>query len=157
MPSLITACARELMETVPQILQSIRVNMRHGHGANISIPQFRTLRFIQRNPNSSLTGLAEFLGLTLPTVSKLMDGLVKQDLVNRQESTTDRRRLTLVLTTRGEAIVNTARASAQQDLTEALSGLSEDELRTIQRAMELLHPLFESNENQPIAEEEFKE
>lgn len=141
-------CARELMDTVPRILQSIRVNMRLGHGANISIPQFRTLRFIQRNPDSSLTGLADFLGLTLPSVSKLVDGLVKQELINRQESTSDRRRLTLALTERGEAIVNSARASAQADLEKTLACLSEDELKTIQSALELLQPLFGSQNSE---------
>ena len=145
-------CARELMDTVPRILQSIRVNMRLGHGANISIPQFRTLRFIQRNPDSSLTGLADFLGLTLPSVSKLVDGLVKQELINRQESTSDRRRLTLALTERGEAIVNSARASAQADLEKTLACLSEDELKTIQSALELLQPLFGSQSSESTKE-----
>jgi DNA-binding MarR family transcriptional regulator len=116
MSKLLNTCTYELMDTAPQIMQSIRVEMRRGRGSDISIPQFRTLRFIQRNPDSSLSSLAEHLGLTLPSVSKLVDGLVKQELVIRQESTADRRRLTLVLTQAGASIVNSARASAQANL-----------------------------------------
>lgn len=157
MSDLLADCARELMETVPQILQSIRVKMRHGHGANISIPQFRSMRFIQRNPDSSLTGLADFLGLTLPSVSKLIDGLVKQELVNRHESSADRRKLTLVLTQTGHAIVNSARASTQEDLIAILKNLPEDDLQTIRRAMELLHPLFDSSSIQRAAEKQSQE
>jgi MarR family transcriptional regulator for hemolysin len=142
MPKQLQECARELMDTVPQIVQAIRVEMRLGRGANVSIPQFRTLRFIQRNPDSSLSNIADHLGLTLPSVSKLVDGLVKQKLVNRQESITDRRRLTLGLTATGEALVNTARATAQTSLANTLSHLSDSEVDTVMRAMELLYPLF---------------
>jgi DNA-binding MarR family transcriptional regulator len=142
MSKLLNACAHELMDTAPRIMQSIRVEMRRGRGSDISIPQFRTLRFIQCNPDSSLSNLAEHLGLTLPSVSKLVDGLVKQELVIRQESTTDRRRLTLVLTQAGASIVNSARASAQANLTRNLGRLSTDELETICQAMKLLRPVF---------------
>ncbi len=148
MTKLLDICSRELMETAPQIMQSIRVEMRRGHGADISIPQFRTLRFVQRNPDSSLSNLAEHLGLTLPSVSKLVDGLVKQKLINREESTHDRRRLTLVLTDSGEAIVNLARTGAQANIAKALKHLSSAELEIIHQAIQLLHPLFASQSRQ---------
>jgi DNA-binding MarR family transcriptional regulator len=142
MSKLLNTCAQELMDTAPQIMQSIRVEMRRGRGSDISIPQFRTLRFIQCNPDSSLSKLAEYLGLTLPSVSKLVDGLVKQELVIRQESTADRRCLTLVLTQTGASIVNSARASAQANLTKNLGRLSDNELETVYQAMKLLRPIF---------------
>jgi MarR family transcriptional regulator for hemolysin len=144
MTKLLDTCAHELMDTAPQIMRAIRVEMRRGRGSDISIPQFRTLRFIQCNPDSSLSNLAEHLGLTLPSVSKLVDGLVKQKLVIRQESTTDRRRLTLGLTQVGASIVNSARASAKENLAKKLSGLSDSELETIYQAMQLLRPIFVS-------------
>ena len=142
MSKLLDACAHALMDTTPQIVQAIRMEMRRGRDSNISIPQFRTLRFIQRNPDSSLSHLAEHLGLTLPSVSKLVDGLVKQKLITRKESTADRRRITLVLTQAGASIVDTARAGARANLAEKLAELSNDELETISQAMQLLHPIF---------------
>jgi MarR family transcriptional regulator for hemolysin len=142
MSKLLNPCVHELMDTAPQIMQSIRTEMRRGRGSDISIPQFRALRFIQRNPDSSLSNLAEHLGLTLPSVSKLVDGLVKQELVIRQESTADRRRLTLGLTQVGASIVNSARAGAQANLAKKLNRLSDIELETIYQAMQLLRPIF---------------
>ena len=144
MAKLIDTCAHELMDTAPKIMQAIRVEMRRGRGSDISIPQFRSLAFIQRNPDSSLSSLAEHLGLTLPSVSKLVDGLVKQKLVIRQESITDRRCLTLVLTETGAAIVNSARVDAQSNLAKKMVHLSDDELETIYQAMQLLRPIFVS-------------
>jgi DNA-binding MarR family transcriptional regulator len=142
MTNLLDTCTRELMDTAPQIMQAIRVEMRRGRGSDISIPQFRTLAFIQRNPDSSLSSLADHLGLTLPSVSKLVDGLVKQGLITRQESTTDRRCLTLMLTDVGASIVNSARTDAQANLAKKLDCLSDSDLQKIYAAMQLLRPIF---------------
>ena len=142
MGKLLDTCAHELMDTAPQIVQAIRVEMRRARDLNISVPQFRTLRFIQRNPDLSLSSLAEHLGLTLPSVSKLVDGLVKQKLVTRKTSTTDRRQLTLMLTPSGTSIVDSAIASARSNLAKKLEHLSTDELELISQTMQLLHPIF---------------
>lgn len=153
MENLLDRCAHDLMDTAPKIVQSIRVEMRRERGADLSIPQFRSLRFIQQNPDSSLSRLADHLGLTLPSVSKLIDGLVRQALINRQGAITDRRRITLRLTPTGESIVNSARANAQTNLANTLACLSDDDLKTVQRAMELLHPLFVS-QGKPLPNQE---
>ena len=142
MPDLLQTCARDLMEIAPQIVQSIRVEMRRGRGSELTIPQFRALRFIQRNPDISLSDLAEYLGLTLPSVSKLIDGLVKQTLILRQESKVDRRKMTLGLTDAGETIVNTSRAEAQANLARNLASLSQEDLQKIHQSFELLGQLF---------------
>ena len=142
MPKLLDTCTQELMDTAPQIMQTMRIEMRSGRGSDISIPQFRTMRFIQKNPDSSLSHLAEHLGLTLPSVSKLVDGLVNQKLITRKESTADRRKLTLVLTQTGTAIVDSARAAARANLAQKLKDLPDKDLETISQAMQLLHPIF---------------
>ena len=142
MENLLDTCARELMDITPKIIQTIRFEMRRGHGVNLSIPQFRSLRFIKSNPDASLSDLANHLGLTFPSVSKPVDGLVKNGLMSRQESITDRRRLTLLLTLSGESIINSARANAQINVAKILSNLSTEELSTIHKALELLNPLF---------------
>lgn len=153
MAKILETCAHDLMETAPNIMQTIRGEMRRGHGTDLSIPQFRALRFIQRNPDSSLSDLASHLGLTPPSVSKLVDGLVKQELIVRQESFDDRRRLMLVLTHNGESIINTARASAQANLVKILNLLSNEELNTVHLALEILQPLFvPQNRQQPAKE-----
>src|SRR5689334_2723001 len=110
MTKLLDTCAQRLMDTAPQIMQAIRMEMRRGRDAHISIPQFRTLRSTQRNPDSSTSHPAEPLRLALPSVPKLVDGLVEQRLITRKESTTHRRCLTLALTHAGAAIVDAARA-----------------------------------------------
>jgi len=86
--------------------------------------------------------VAEHLELTLPSTSKLVDGLVKQKLVIRKESAADRRKVTLLLMDIGASIVDTARSNARAKLTEKLKHLSDGDLETISQAMQILHPIF---------------
>ena len=135
-------CARQLLDTAPQVMRFIRAEMRSHRGHDLSVPQFRTLTFVNRNPEISLSHLADHLGLTLPSASKLVDGLVTQKIITRREAKEDRRRLTLALTKSGEDILHEARSATQNHLKDVLRELTADELSTIIRAMNLLQPLF---------------
>ena len=135
-------CARQLLDTTPQIMRSIRAEMRSHRGHDLSVPQFRTLTYIHQNPEGSLSRLAEHLGLTLPSTSKLVDGLVNEKIIIRRESQDDRRKLMLALTKNGEDILHAAREATQNHLKDILRELAADDLSVIIRALNLLQPLF---------------
>lgn len=144
MPPLLTECAAQVLETTPLIVRSIRHEMRSRRSSDLSVPQFRALAFVHNSHEPSLSDLAEHLGLTLASTSKLADGLVKKKLVQRAQSSTDRRRLTLTLTRQGEAIYQTSRTGTQAHLSKLLSRLSQEELSIVKQAFEYLHPIFAS-------------
>ena len=60
-------CARAILDTVPSIVQAIRVEMRLERLHDLSVPQFRTLAFIGRQPGCSLSDVADFIGPTAPS------------------------------------------------------------------------------------------
>jgi len=134
--------AREILETVPLVMRTIRTHMRRSRSHNLSVPQFRALGFMRRNPGSSLSEVAEHIGLTLPSMSKLIDGLVARGLVERRIHPDDRRRITLNLTGKGSGLLRSARESAKESLAWTLSRLSERERAAIDQAMQILHGLF---------------
>jgi DNA-binding MarR family transcriptional regulator len=136
------AIAREILDIVPTIMRVIRTEMRNQRSADLAIPQFRTLLFINRNPGSSLLAVANHLGLTSPTVSKMVDGLVLKHMIRRESSPKDRRKVTLTLTVQGQTILEKARNGAQARLIEVLSRLTQEEGETVFQAMKLLRPLF---------------
>jgi len=131
-------CANELLEVVPQIMHLIRNEMRSHRTPDLSVPQFRVLAFINRNPGASLSAAAEHIGLTLPSLSNMMDGLVQRKLVNRQGSQADRRRVRLTLTARGRKVLATARTAAQAQLAGRLATLSEAEREQVIGAAQTL-------------------
>lgn len=136
------ACAGEILDTVPVIMQFIRVEMRRSRGPGVSVPQFRVLTYLNRTEGASLSAVADRVGLSLPAMSRLIDGLVARDLVQREESPDDRRRVTLRLTNLGRDLVRTARAGAQMRLAEALSTLAPSHRSDVATAMQRLRPLF---------------
>lgn len=136
------ACAQEVLEVVPQIMRAIRAEMRQHRTVDLSVPQFRTLGFIDRNVDASLSEVAEHIGLTLPSMSKMVDGLVTRKLVTRQTDPADRRRMTLALTRSGLTALEASRAATRTCLAENLSALTEVERANVVRAMEALRPIF---------------
>ena len=136
------ACAQEILEVVPVVMRTIRAELRRHRTADLSIPQFRTLAFIDRNADASLSDVAEHIGLTLPSMSKIVDGLVTRKLVTRQTARDDRRRMTLALTTRGQTALQLSREATRACLAEDLAALSDRQRTTIAQAMEILRPVF---------------
>jgi MarR family transcriptional regulator for hemolysin len=136
------ALAREVLDVVPMIMRTIRAEMRSRRSADLTIPQFRALMFLNRSPGASLLDLADHLGLTSPTVCRMVDGLVSAGLVARASSSTDRRKLTLRLTSQGLVILERARNGTQARLTQILSDLDLEERRTMLEGMQRLQSLF---------------
>src|SRR5512136_916163 len=140
MTTLPDACAQEILEVVPAVMRTIRTEMRRHRTADLSVPQFRTLAFIDRQADASLSDVAEHIGLTLPSMSKIVDGLVARNLVTRQTHATDRRRMMLALTPRGQTALQTSRAATRACLAEDLVALSDRQRETIAQALEILRP-----------------
>lgn len=135
-------CAQAILDVVPQVMRTIRTEMRKHRAADLSVSQFRTLAFIDRNAKASLSDAADHIGLTLPSMSKIVDGLVTRKLITRQTDPTDRRRMTLALTKSGQTALEASRAATRACLAESLAALTDAERASVVKAMEALRPIF---------------
>jgi DNA-binding MarR family transcriptional regulator len=135
-------CAHVVLEVVPLVMRTIRADMRRHRAPELTVPQYRTLAFVNRNEGASLSDVAEHIGLTLPSTSKLMDGLVTRGLVTRETHAGDRRRITLALTPHGRMMLQSAHAAAQDCLARRLAGLSAAERAMVTQALRALRPIF---------------
>jgi DNA-binding MarR family transcriptional regulator len=134
--------AREILETIPAVMSTIRTEMRSRRRSDLSVMQFRTLAYLSLYPGSSLSSLAEYLGLTLPTVSQMINGLVEKGVVTRQNSSTDRRRVMLSLTSGGHSLLEKSVRGTQARLVEILSPLQTQDIEAVHQALQLLNQLF---------------
>ncbi len=135
-------CARELLDVTPIIIQAIRFEMRSQRLTDLSVPQFRTLAFINNNPGASLSAAAEFIGLTLSSMSILVNGLVERGFVARTVAREDRRRIHLTLEDEGAAMFAQVLQGTEQRLAELLHSLNGAERAIVLEALALLRPLF---------------
>ena len=146
-------CAHELIEVIPEVMQTIRSHVRRQRGSDLSVLQIRVLAFLQHNPGAPLSAVAEHVGLTLPSMSTQVTGLVGRKLLHRATSRVDRRYITLTLTTSGAVLLASVRASAQENLAQTLAGLTEAERAVVMQALQLLRTAFIA----PIISDETKE
>lgn len=147
MRSTVGECAHEILDGVPMVFRVIRAELRKYGAKEMSVPQYRTLAFVYRNEGASLSEVCDHIGLTLPTMSALVDGLVVRGLVNRRTDREDRRRMTLTLTEPGRARLESARAATMAYLEERLRQLSASDRATITLAMRMLRELFTGEKN----------
>jgi DNA-binding MarR family transcriptional regulator len=135
-------CAAQLIADVPGVMDALRASMRSNIGDALSVPQFRCLGFIARNPACSVSDVAAFLGVTMPTASAMVDRLVRAAHVVAVTSSADRRRTELRVNAPGKALLDRIRAGARRDMAAALGDADPAELAAVQQALTLLHRVF---------------
>jgi len=143
--SVIAECAREILEATPPVMWFVRRQMRGYRGA-LSMAQFRSLIRVNRPPNPSLSQVAEHLGASLPTTSRIVQGLVDKGLLMRHACRWDRRQVTLELTPRGREILQAARQSTLECMEKELIRISAQERSVVIRAMKVFKSLFGQQE-----------
>jgi len=116
--------------------------MRGHREAELTVPQFRVLVALTQRKEMTLSALAEFLGLSLPGASRMVDSLVKRGLLERQTRSNDRRQVAISLTRRGKAAFETAHAATQVAVAQSLETLSPQDLGRIQEALPILSRVF---------------
>ena len=132
-------------------MRAIRQQMRSTAGRELSVVQFRTLAFLDRHPGASLSDVKDHIGLTLPSVSKLVQGLLARGFLHRADDPADRRRNVIVATAKGRRVLEAARAVTRQSLARRLGALADEEVDAVSRALRTLRPIF-ATDGWPSAE-----
>lgn len=99
-----------------------------GHGALAHAASFRLLDALEASDRpSSVSELAEAIGVDQPRASRLVQGAVDAGHVRREADPSDARRSALVLTAAGREVLASARANRRSAVEAALAGFSEQE------------------------------
>ena len=103
----------------------------------LSLGRFLSLMLLNRNPETALSPslLADKVGVTRPTMTGLLDGLVKDKLVKRYSADDDRRKLLVQITAKGRKRLDSILPQYYQLISELLSNLSQDEQETLASLM----------------------
>ncbi|MEI7844422.1 MAG: MarR family transcriptional regulator [Chloroflexota bacterium] len=138
---------RQILKVVPSMMRAIKKKWKTGQISGVTNSQFHLLIFIQNNPGTSLLDVAQYLGQTSPSTSAAVDEMVSKQLVSRQNSTEDRRKITLTLTGNGQKILNEITQHSQNDLAPHLAALSDAERLVVFQALTILEPLFSTSKD----------
>src|SRR2546429_2174385 len=75
------AVAAAVVNTAQLVLRLVRAAVRRQHPVNLSVTQLRALDYVSANPGTSLSAVADYVGLALPSASVLVDGLARRGLL----------------------------------------------------------------------------
>jgi DNA-binding MarR family transcriptional regulator len=104
----------------------------------LTVAQLRVL-FRLRNHGPITSGqLAGGLGVTLPTVTSVIDRLVRQGLVERRDDPNDRRRVIVAVTAGGQALVERIQQGRRARLAQAIESLGADDVDHLVAGLEAL-------------------
>ncbi len=134
--------AEAVLDSVPLIMRVIRSRMREGRAEGVSVPQFRALLYVRRNPGTDLSSVAEHMGASMPAVSELVSRLVRDGLVVRELDPNSRRRVRLTLSPEGGRQLAEARARTIDWLAERLDSASPDRLERMEEGLRELLAVF---------------
>jgi len=134
--------AKQLIETVPLVMQFMRRQMRRASQQKLSVPQLRTLYYISIHDRPSLSDAADFIGLSLPAMSRLIDGLVRKEYVSRTSCPNDRRHVRLGITDCGHAALDLAWKGTHARLAEEVAAMTVEQRGILSSSMEILRSTF---------------
>ena len=112
--------------------------------SGLSAPRLSALSVIIYRGPISLTELAKAEGVTAPTMTRLVQALVRGGLVERSPNRTDNRVVMLHATLAGRQTLDIARANRLAALEELLARLDPGEATLVERAVSTLEPLLRS-------------
>lgn len=133
--------AKELLEVIPRTMSIIRAELRSVAKLELTIPQFRILAHLSRGPLNN-GQLAEIQGVSVAAMSRMVDSLVRRNLIKRASSKSDRRQIQLVLTTNGRRMFGRYKASAQKNLSIRFSKLETKPKQTLREGLSILGDMF---------------
>jgi DNA-binding MarR family transcriptional regulator len=126
----------ELIDVVNLVTQAFWVELRRS-GQTIEMSQWATLRRIDRTP-CTMSELARFKGVGLPTISKSVDMLVRRGWVERWVDKSDRRQTLVRLTAAGRRILTDCRHALEEFLDERLLSLSAAERNALDDSLQMV-------------------
>jgi DNA-binding MarR family transcriptional regulator len=114
---------------------------REDAASGLGAPALSALSVVVFGGPLSLGRLAEVERVRPPTMTRTVQGLEAAGLVRREQDPEDRRVVNIEATPEGTEVLQAARARRVEALAASLEGLGEGDVRTLERAAELLENL----------------
>lgn len=143
--------ARLMLETLPMLMQSFSAELR-AMDHPVPMPHFRVLKVLQHGTLTT-SELAHRCKVSLPTMSNTVTVLANNGWVERTADPSDRRKADLEITDAGRDLLKRMEGHLVDLLAIRFQGLSQAELDTLHRGVEVLRglavPAEESGEAGP--------
>jgi len=118
-----------------RVLVAIAARSLADVGEEVTLTQYRTLVVLASCGPQNLAGLADKVGVTPATATRMCDRLVRKGLIRRGTGREDRRQVRVVLTPRGRSLIDTVTSRRRKEIASIV-----DEIPAVEQAV-LVHAL----------------
>ena len=127
--------ARKLHSAALHLMRYVR-----AQDTALGVPpaQLSALSVVVFGGKTSLSDLAQAEQVRAPTMSRIVEGLVKAGLVKREIDPADRRSIAITPTKKGVRIMHEGRGRREKRLLELLRGLTREEIETLDSSSEII-------------------
>ena len=140
------ACAPH-MEALKKMRIVIRAAQRHSNWiekhCGVTGAQLWVMQELHESPGLRVGDVSQRLAIHQTTTSNLVDALVKKGYVTKARDADDQRVVKLVLSEKGEAVINRAPTPARGLLPESLQKLNAKQLRDLNKGLQALLDVIE--------------
>ena len=105
---------------------------------DITVEQWILLNQLSATGSASQTDLVDKTFKDRPNVSRLLDGLEKRDLVQREDDPSDRRKFQIILTKKGKSLLDRTVPLMLKERKNIYKGLSDSDLQVLKKISETI-------------------
>ncbi len=105
---------------------------------NISIPEWKILGLLQIEKGLKITTIADILDVESPLVTRLINTLEKNELVQKEQNKKDKRIMTIVSTHKGKKLIQDSDSAVRNALGILLKGISAEEMEIYKKVLETI-------------------
>jgi DNA-binding MarR family transcriptional regulator len=116
---------------------------------NLTIAQLKSLIFVRAEGPTNSKTLAAVMRVTPPDVTRIIDRLVEQGLMSREENPDNRRMQILKVTDKGEELLKRLRERGPKRMSGILKLMSIEELSALYQGLSALIRAAVSDQSQP--------
>ncbi len=130
----------QLAEAMFQVFRLMKDEMSFAKNVtHLSILQIHTLIFLSINKEVTMSDIAEYFHVELPSATSLLNKLCDQKLVRRSADENDRRLVKISLTNEGKTLLKLVMKERKIKLEKILSYLSPKERTDLLNILKILH------------------
>jgi DNA-binding MarR family transcriptional regulator len=136
----------DIVDLAQRVFTGLQQEMGHFSDAwpNVTMQQLRVMLILYHEGATRVSVLAKRLDVSTPTVTGILDRLVRQGLTYRADDPRDRRVVLNALTDQGRAAIEKMQKLDTERLRRAIDRLDPDQQRAIAEALDNLAGVVES-------------
>jgi len=117
-----------------------------AQSVGLTATQFRVLQIVAEKDSCTATAISQQMRISQATVTSLVDKLVKQGMVTRERSQTDRRQTHIIVTDKGRQAIEAAPDPLQQRFVRKFTALEDWEQAALIAALERVAAMLDAEE-----------